>query len=78
MSEIPDGTRATVNGNSEAIVIGYDAGLSMYEVRMWSGTRHVGDIIVPASEIHPNTNDPWFPGRAHHDEHTRRNVRRES
>ena len=53
MSEqrIPNGTRATVNGNPDAVVIGYDAGLGMYEVRMWSGLRHVGDVIVPESSI---------------------------
>lgn len=48
------GQAVTVNGNSEAIILRYDNTLNMYEIRLWSGGRHVGDVVKPANEIKAN------------------------
>ena len=50
MSKYQPGQHVTCNGNPEGVVIGpYAAG--MYEVRIWSGTRHVGDVCVSESDL---------------------------
>lgn len=54
MKTLTNGTKVTVNGNSQAIIQSYDKGLDMYNVRMWSGSRHVGDIIVGKTSIKVN------------------------
>jgi hypothetical protein len=51
MNILERGTQVTVNGNSEAIVLGYDKELDMYDVRLWDGTRLVGDVVKPREEI---------------------------
>jgi hypothetical protein len=44
------GQKVTCNGNREATVIRqYSPG--MYEVRLWSGLRHVGDVCVSTSDL---------------------------
>lgn len=44
------GDTVICNGNSQARVIGqYSEG--MYEVRLWDGLRHVGDVCVPGREL---------------------------
>lgn len=45
------GTPVTVNGNRNGRIVSYDIELDMYEVRMWDGNRHVGDVIVPRERI---------------------------
>jgi hypothetical protein len=52
MKTLNVGQQVTVNGNREAQTLSYDNELDMWNVRMWSGTRHVGDIVVPACEVH--------------------------
>ena len=42
--------KVEVNGNKEAIILNHYEG-NMYEVRLWSGLRHVGDIIVDKRNI---------------------------
>lgn len=45
-----NGDKVEVNGNKQARIIGeYIPG--MYEVRLWSERRHVGDIVVNENEI---------------------------
>lgn len=54
-----NGTKCVVNMNSEAVIIGYDSELDMYEVRLWQsygtgrdrGKRHIGDVVVPIQSI---------------------------
>lgn len=43
------GQRVTCNGNSEAVILSCDDGT--YTVRLFSGPRHVGDVIVCEDEI---------------------------
>lgn len=43
------GTKVIVHGQTATILAEYLP--EMYEVRVWSGSRHVGDIVVPISEI---------------------------
>lgn len=45
------GQQVTVNGNSQARILSYDKDLDMWVVRLWDGSRHVGDVIVPESSI---------------------------
>lgn len=46
------GDKVECNGNRGARVIGpYSEG--MYEVRLWAGFRHVGDVCVPGSDLKP-------------------------
>ena len=46
------GDRVEVNGNKEARLLNqYSDG--MWNVRLWQGTRHVGDVCVPTSDIKP-------------------------
>tara|TARA_R100000005_G_C4945539_1_gene168238 strand:+ start:792 stop:974 length:183 start_codon:yes stop_codon:yes gene_type:complete len=42
--------KVEVNGNSQARIINY-IGENMYDVRLWSNSRHVGDITVNENEI---------------------------
>tara|TARA_X000001382_G_scaffold105538_1_gene80748 strand:- start:399 stop:572 length:174 start_codon:yes stop_codon:yes gene_type:complete len=42
--------KVEVNGNKEAIILNHYEG-NMYEVRLWSGLRHVGDITVDKRNI---------------------------
>ncbi|SNR99941.1 hypothetical protein SAMN04488503_2267 [Humidesulfovibrio mexicanus] len=46
------GDRVEVNGNREAVVLG-EYSCRMYEVRLWDGLRHVGDVCVDVSDIKP-------------------------
>ena len=44
------GDKVECNGNKEAIILGlYSPG--MYEVRLYSGFRHVGDVCVSVNAI---------------------------
>jgi hypothetical protein len=44
------GQKVEFNGNKECIIIRqYSAGT--FEVRVWSGTRHVGDVAVSSWEL---------------------------
>lgn len=45
------GDKVEVNGNKEAVVIGPSDVNGMYDIRMWQGNRHVGDITVDARSI---------------------------
>ena len=42
--------KVEVNGNKEAIILNHYES-NMYEVRLWSGLRHVGDITVDKRNI---------------------------
>ena len=42
--------KVEINGNKEAIILNHYEG-NMYEVRLWSGLRHVGDITVDKKNI---------------------------
>ena len=42
--------KVQVNGNKEAIILNHFEG-NMYNVRLWSGLRHVGDITVDKKDI---------------------------
>lgn len=46
------GDRVICNGNKEAVVLDHYSG-GMYNVRLWSGFRHVGDVCVSGSELTP-------------------------
>ena len=48
--------KVEVNGNKEAIILNHYEG-DMYEVRLWSGLRHVGDITVDKRNIKLTTED---------------------
>ncbi len=45
------GSKVSVNGNNEGVVLSYDSELGMYNVRLWDGTRHVGDITVSGDRL---------------------------
>ena len=50
MGKFQRGDRVEVNGNREAVLLDrYSAG--MWNVRLFSGLRHVGDVCVPESDI---------------------------
>ena len=42
--------KVEVNGNNQAIILNHIEG-DMYEVRLWSGLRHVGDIQADKGDI---------------------------
>ena len=42
--------KVKVNGNNQAIILNHIEG-DMYEVRLWSGLRHVGDIQADKGDI---------------------------
>lgn len=44
------GDKVECNGNKQATVLGY-YGDGMYDVRLWQGLRHVGDVTVGGSEL---------------------------
>ena len=44
------GQKVTCNGNPDAYIL-RQYSLGMYGVRLWSGTRHVGDVCVSASDL---------------------------
>jgi uncharacterized protein YodC (DUF2158 family) len=46
------GDKVNVNGNNEAVVLGYYS-TRMVECRLWSGFRHVGDVCVDEIDIKP-------------------------
>lgn len=49
-SKYKRGQKVTCNGNPDAIILDqYMAG--MYEVRLFSGLRHVGDVVVSESDL---------------------------
>ncbi len=44
------GDRVEVNGNKDSYILDlYQPG--MYEVRLWDGLRHVGDVCVSVEDI---------------------------
>lgn len=52
------GDKVECNGNKEAVVLDlYDSGTylgqtwAMYNVRLWQGFRHVGDVCVGGGEL---------------------------
>jgi hypothetical protein len=45
------GDKVVCNGNREAIVLDAYRSPGMYEVRLWQGFRHVGDVCVDGSEL---------------------------
>lgn len=49
MAKFKPGDKVTVHGNKEARFIRDYYGMG--EVRLWSGTRHVGDIVTDYSAI---------------------------
>ncbi len=53
-TQIQNGTKVTVNLNSEGTIINYDRELDMYEVRLMDGNRFVGDVVVPLESISVN------------------------
>lgn len=46
------GDKVICNGNEQARVLGLYSE-NMYEVRLWDGFRHVGDVCVSGSELLP-------------------------
>jgi len=44
------GDKVEVNGNKEATILNHYFD-NMYNVRLWSNFRHVGDVCVDESEI---------------------------
>ena len=42
--------KVEVHGNKEAIILNH-VERNLYDVRLWSGFRHVGDIIVEEQNI---------------------------
>lgn len=50
MKTFKAGDKVEVNGNKEARILRHYAG-NIYEVRLWQGTRHVGDICVDIADI---------------------------
>ena len=44
------GQRITCNGNPEGSVLGYYSE-RMVQVRLWSGFRHVGDVVVSEHDL---------------------------
>ena len=48
------GDRVIANGNNDATILRiYDAQNDLYEVRLWQGLRHVGDICLAGRELKP-------------------------
>ncbi len=62
MRTFKDGTKVTVNLNSEAVIIGYDNEIDMYDVRLWQGNRFVGDITVAEDRIKANEDKSGVAG----------------
>lgn len=46
------GDKVECNGNKEGRII-RNYGGSMWEVRLWDGLRHVGDVCVDERDIRP-------------------------
>lgn len=44
------GDKVICNGNNQSIVLGHYSG-NMYNVRLWQGMRHVGDVCVDGREL---------------------------
>ena len=47
------GDKVECNGNPDGTVIRYYS-TAMVEVRLWDGSRHVGDVCVPECDIKPH------------------------
>ena len=45
-----NGDKVICNGNNDAYVLGYYTD-KMVEVRLWSGSRHVGDTCVHENDL---------------------------
>lgn len=52
MDNYKRGDKVFVNGDYEGTILGTYAG-TMYEVRIISGTRHVGDVVVSKGDLRP-------------------------
>jgi hypothetical protein len=50
MDKFKAGDRVICNGNNDAYVLGYYTE-KMVEVRLWSGSRHVGDTCVHQNDL---------------------------
>ena len=44
------GDKVTCNGNTEGVVLGYYSD-GMIEVRLWQGSRLVGDVCTPVEDV---------------------------
>lgn len=50
MNKFKTGDKVICNGNNDAYVLGYYTD-KMVEVRLWSGSRHVGDTCVHENNL---------------------------
>ena len=50
MYKFKTGDKVICNGNNDAYVLGYYTD-KMVEVRLWSGSRHVGDTCVHENDL---------------------------
>ena len=50
MSKFKSGEKVICNGNSQSYVLNYYTD-KMVEVRLWSGQRHVGDVVIHEDEL---------------------------
>lgn len=50
MNKFKIGDKVICNENNDAYVLGYYAD-KIVEVRLWSGSRHIGDVCVSESSL---------------------------
>lgn len=50
MEKFKTGDRVIYNGNFEAYVLRYLTD-DMVDIRLWSGSRHIGDVIIHESDL---------------------------
>lgn len=56
MAKFKSGEKVICNGNSQSYVLNYYTD-KMVEVRLWSGQRHVGDIVIHEDELISNLDE---------------------
>ncbi len=50
MNKFKTGDKVICNGNNDAYVLGYYED-KMVEVRLWSGSRHIGDVCTHENDL---------------------------
>ena len=56
MAKFKSGEKVICNGNSQSYVLNYYTD-KMGEVRLWSGKRHVGDVVIHEDELISNLDE---------------------
>ncbi len=65
MNKFKTGDKVICNGNNDAYVLGYYSD-KMVEVRLWSGSRHVGDTCVHENNLISKEVTQWKTTRTNY------------